>query len=251
MSKTYFISDAHLGSKLMSNKRQHEKNVVSLLNHIQKQGATSIYFMGDMFDFWFEYKHVVPKGHLRFLGKLAELSDAGIELHFFIGNHDIWTFGYLEEEIGMKVHRTHETIVINGKTCYLAHGDGIYTHEKKFKLLRAIFHNQLCQRLFAMLPSTWGMTFGLQWSANNRKKELAQENEYKGEENEPLVKFAKLHESHTHADYYIFGHRHIMLDLMIAKECRVIILGDCIQHFSYACIDTNGELSLHTLTEAE
>lgn len=251
MGKTFFISDAHLGSRVMTNRQQHEKKVVELLDHIQHKGAQAIYFMGDMFDFWFEYKHVVPKGHVRFLGKLAELSDAGVELHFFIGNHDIWTFGYLEKEIGMKVHRSSEILTLNGKTCYLAHGDGLYTHEKKFGLLRAIFHNHTCQRLFALLPSAWGMSFGLKWSANNRQKELKQNNEYQGEANETLVQFAKQHETHTHADYYIFGHRHIMLDLMIAKDSRVIILGDCIQHFSYACMDTNGELSLHTLTEAE
>lgn len=246
MGKTYFITDAHLGSTVINNPKEHEQKVVDLLTHMQNEGATAIYLMGDMFDFWFEYKRVVPKGHVRFLGKLAELVDQGIELHFFIGNHDIWTFGYLEQEIGLSVHHTAEEVDINGKICFLAHGDGLCTHEKKFTLLRNIFHSRVCQQLFTLLPSSWAIAFGLKWSASNRKKELAANNEYQGEENEILIRFAKEHETKAHADYYIFGHRHILLDLMISRESRVVILGDCIQHFSYACIDENGELTLTT-----
>ena len=247
MGKTFFISDAHLGSKLISDPLAHERKVVALLDYLQQQGASAIYLMGDMFDFWFEYKTVVPKGCVRFLGKLAELSDQGIELHFFIGNHDIWTFGYLEQEIGMTIHRSAEEVLINGKTCYLAHGDGLYTHEKKFALLRNIFHNPVCQKLFSLLPSSWGMWFGLKWSACNRIKELKANNDYQGEDKEPLIEFAKKREQTNHADYYIFGHRHILLDIMITKTSRVAILGDCLQHFSYACIDENGELILDTM----
>lgn len=247
MGKTFFITDAHLGSKMITDPLTHEKKVVDLLTHLQEEGAETIYLMGDMFDFWFEYKYVVPKGHVRFLGKLAELADKGIQLHFFIGNHDIWTFGYLEKEIGMHIHRTAEEVNINGKQCYLAHGDGLYTHEKKFALLRSIFHNKCCQRLFALLPSSWGMSFGLNWSANNRKKELQQNNEYQGEDKETLIRFAKEREQQAHADYYIFGHRHILLDLMISRQSRVIILGDCMQYFSYACLEEDGTLTLNTL----
>lgn len=172
MGKTFFIADAHLGSKIVENARLHEKKVVQLLDHLEKEGATAIYLMGDMFDFWFEYKRVIPKGFTRFLGKLAELSDKGIDIHFFIGNHDIWTFGYLAQEIGMKVHYKEEVVDINHKKCFLAHGDGIYTTDKKFKFIRSIFHSRFCQKLFAALPSSWGIGFGLKWSASNRKMQL-------------------------------------------------------------------------------
>lgn len=249
MGKAFFIADAHLGSKIVEDARLHEKKVVQLLDHLEKEGATAIYLLGDMFDFWFEYKRVIPKGFTRFLGKLAELSDKGIDIHFFIGNHDIWTFGYLAKEIGMKVHYKEEVVDINNKRCFLAHGDGIYTTDKKFKFIRSIFHSRFCQKLFAALPSSWGIGFGLKWSASNRKIQLQHTNEYLGENKEWLVQFAKSHEEKEHIDYYIFGHRHILLDLMIKSGSRVCILGDCIHMFSYACIDEKGELSLHTLED--
>ena len=127
MGKTFFITDAHLGSKMITDPLTHEKKVVDLLTHLQEEGAETIYLMGDMFDFWFEYKYVVPKGHVRFLGKLAELADKGIQLHFFIGNHDIWTFGYLEKEIGMHIHRTAEDVNINATS----HMEMVSTHMKR------------------------------------------------------------------------------------------------------------------------
>lgn len=244
MGKIFFLADAHLGARIIGNPRWHEQKLVALLEHMKQQGATAIYMLGDMFDFWYEYKAVIPKGHTRFLGKLAELADSGIELHFFIGNHDMWTFGYLQDEIGMTVHYHPETIVLNGKTCFLAHGDGLHTDEKSFMLLRKVFHNRFCQKLFGMIPSSWGMGFGLRWSLSNRRKEQRHTNEYQGEDNEPLVRFAKYSEQHTHIDYYLFGHRHILLDLLLSGGSRIVILGDCMEQFTYACLDADGQLTL-------
>ena len=241
--KIYFLSDAHLGSLIFEDKHAHERILVRFFDTI-KQDAKAIYLLGDMFDFWFEYKMVAPKGYVRFLGKLAELADNGVELHYFIGNHDLWMFGYLEQEIGMTLHKKTEMITLCGKRFFMAHGDEMYVTDKKFKILRSIFHSTACQKMFACLPSTWGLKFGYAWSASNRKKHLSNSNKYEGENNELLVQFAKQHEKEEHFDYYIFGHRHIMLDFYLATKSRVVILGDFMYLFSYAELDENGNLEL-------
>lgn len=234
----YFISDAHLGSRLIQNPREHEKKMVDWLNKV-KSDAKTIYLMGDIFDFWFEYKTVVPKGFVRFLGKLAELTDAGIEIHFFTGNHDIWTFGYLEKEIGLIVHRKPETIQIGNKTFYMAHGDGLDLNDKGFKILRNIFHSRFAQRLFRLVPAQLGQEMGYNWSKGSRKKCMDQESKYQGEHNEFLVRYAKKYAESHDVDFLIFGHRHIALDLQIKKNTRVLILGDFVNIFSYAAFDGN------------
>ncbi len=235
--KIFFISDAHLGSRLVSNPREHEMKLVAWLDSV-KNDAKAIYLLGDMFDFWFEYKTVVPKGHVRFLGKLAELVDAGIEIHFFIGNHDLWTFGYLENEIGLIVHREPCEITLNGKRFYLAHGDGLMTeNERGFKIIRKIFHSRFCQELFRLLPPQIGQEFGFRWSKSNREIISGTENKFLGEDKEHLVVFAKKY-SETHSiDYFIFGHRHILLNLQLPNKSQVVILGDFISIFSYAVFD--------------
>lgn len=232
----YFISDAHLGSRLVKDPREHEMRLVNWLDKV-KIDAEAIYMLGDMFDFWFEYKTVMPKSFVRFLGKMAELTDSGIEIHYFTGNHDIWTFGYLEDEIGVKVHRTPELLDIKGKKFYLAHGDGLYTEEKGFKIIRSIFHSRTCQKLFQLVPPRIGQNFGYAWSKSNREKILHIENKYLGEENEHLVIFAKKFSETHDVDFMIFGHRHIELDLELKNKSRVVILGDFIGIFSYAVFD--------------
>jgi UDP-2,3-diacylglucosamine hydrolase len=232
----YFISDAHLGSLLVENQREHELRLVRWLDKV-KNDATTIYLMGDMFDFWFEYKTVVPKGFVRFLGKTAELIDSGIEIHFFIGNHDIWTFDYLEKEIGLIVHRKPEIITLNDKRFYLAHGDGLFVEEKGFAFIRSIFHNRTCQRLFQLVPPYIGQKFGYNWSKKNRLKIQNLPNEFEGEENELLVKFAKKYSESNPIDFFIFGHRHIELNLELKNKSRVIILGDFVDIFSYGVFD--------------
>ena len=232
----YFISDAHLGSRLVKNPLEHEMRLVNWLDRV-KTDAEAIYMLGDMFDFWFEYKTVMPKGFVRFLGKMAELTDKGIEIHYFTGNHDMWTFGYLEREIGLKIHRGPETVELYGKKFYLAHGDELFSEEKGFKIIRSIFHSPTIQKLYQSIPPLIGQNFGYAWSKSNRERIQHIENNYRGEENEPIVVFAKKFvESHP-VDFLIFGHRHIELDLELKNKARVIILGDFVGIFSFATFD--------------
>lgn len=232
----YFISDAHLGSRIVTNPREHEMRLVNWLDKVKKD-AEAIFMLGDMFDFWFEYKTVMPKGYVRFLGKLAELVDSGIEIHFFTGNHDIWTFGYLENEVGLIVHRKPQTFELQGKKFYMAHGDGLYSEEKGFGIIRKIFHSRTCQKLFRLLPPEIGQNFGYAWSESNRKKIMYLDNKFQGEENETLVAFAKKYSELHDVDYLIFGHRHIELNLELKNKSRVVILGDFIGIFSYGVFD--------------
>lgn len=232
----YFISDAHLGSRLVKNPREHEMRLVNWLDKVSAD-AESIYMLGDMFDFWFEYKTVVPKGYVRFLGKMAELIDKGTDIHYFTGNHDVWTFGYLENEIGLIIHREPETITLKGKKFYMAHGDGLYTEEKGFKIIRKIFHSPTCQKLFQLIPPRIGQNFGYAWSKSNREKILNIENKFLGEENEHLVIYAKKYVENHDIDFMLFGHRHVELDLELKNKSRVIILGDFIGIFSYGVFD--------------
>ena len=240
MKKIYFISDAHLGSRAIPNSREQEKHLCRFLDEIKTQ-AESIYILGDLFDFWFEYKNVVPKGYTRLLGKLSELTDMGVAVHLFTGNHDIWCKDYFTQECGIIMHYQPETIQIEGKTFYLAHGDGLGDESKSFRLLRAIFHNRLCQWAFRWLHPDLGMAFGLQWAKHNRLKHSSTENfqcsdpPYMGEDKEHLVLFAKKYlKAHPEVDYFIFGHRHIELDLMLTRQNRLLILGDWITQFTYA-----------------
>lgn len=234
----YFLSDAHLGSLAIEHRRTQERRLVRFLDEI-KDKAEAVYFLGDMFDFWFEYRNVVPKGFTRFLGKVSELTDMGVEVHFFIGNHDIWAFDYLEKECGCIMHRHEMTTEIHGKTFFLAHGDGMGDPDPKFKYIRAIFHSPFCQRVFRWLHPDLGVQFGLNWAKNSRlKRKDGKEPPYKGEQNEELVCFAKEYlREHPDIDFFLFGHRHIELDLMLTKQSRMMILGDWIWQFTYAVFD--------------
>lgn len=232
----YFISDAHLGSRVIKNPRAHEKKLVDWLESV-KIDATVIYLLGDMFDFWFEYRTVVPKGYVRFLGKLAELVDSGIEIHFFTGNHDIWTFGYLENEIGLIVHREPITVQHGDKRFYLAHGDGLSDQDHGFKLIRKIFHSPIAQKLFRLVPPQLGQEFGYNWAKRNRQRILHLENKYLGEDKEDLVVFSKKYSETHDVDFMIYGHRHILLDLQLKNRKRVVILGDFVSIFSFGVFD--------------
>lgn len=251
MKNVYFLSDAHLGSLAIPHRRMQERRIVNFLDSI-KHKAAAVYLLGDMFDFWHEYKTVVPKGYTRFLGKLSELTDLGVEVHFFTGNHDLWVGDYLERECGVTLHRQSSVVEIYGKVFYLAHGDGLGSKDRKFRLLRAVFHNRVCQRLFAAVHPRWGVTFGLEWARRSRlKREDGKEPSYMGEDREELILFAKDY-LHTHPDinFFLFGHRHIELDLMLTRQTRLLILGDWISQFSYVIYD--GEhLFLEEFVEGE
>jgi len=251
MKKTYFLSDVHLGSRAIEHSRTQERRIVNFLDSI-KEKAEAIYLLGDIFDFWYEFKTVVPKGYTRFLGKLSELTDRGIEVHFFIGNHDIWCKDYLTKECGVIVHWEPFTTEIHGKEFYLAHGDGLGDPDKKFKFLRNMFHSRTLQRMFSTIHPRWSVDLGLAWASHSRKKRLKDpEPEYLGEENEYLIVYSKAYlKTHPDINYFIYGHRHIMLDLMLSRTSRVLILGDWITLFSYAMFDGN-ELVMNQYIEGE
>lgn len=239
MRPIYFISDAHLGSLAIKSRRTQERRLVNFLDSI-KTKAAAVYLLGDMFDFWYEYRTVVPRGYTRFLGKLSELTDLGVEVHYFTGNHDIWMYDYLQQECGVVLHKEPAvTLEIYGKMFLLSHGDGVGRKDTGFKFIRAMFHSKVCQRLFSALHPRWGVSFGLAWARHSRlKRENGQEPPYRGEDKEPLCLFAKDYlKTHPEINYFIFGHRHIELDLMLSRDCRMMILGDWISQFTFARFD--------------
>ncbi len=239
MKPVYFISDAHLGSWALEHRRTHERRLVRFLDEI-KNKAGAVYMLGDMFDFWYEWKYVVPKGYTRFLGKVSELTDMGVEVHFFTGNHDIWAFHYLEKECGVIMHCEPLTTEIYGKEFRLAHGDGLGDPDKKFKLIRSIFHNKICQWLFSVfIHPNMALKLGMSWAKHSRlKRSGGMEPPYQGEDKEHLVLYTKEYmKSHPDVDFYIYGHRHIELDLMLTSSIRMMIIGDWISHFTYAVWD--------------
>lgn len=257
--KVYFLSDVHLGSRFHSNNEPSiDKGALSLPNKTKivskvgynhgiekklcrwfdqvKSDAQTIYLLGDIFDFWFEYKTVVPRGFTRVLGKIAELTDSGIEIHFFVGNHDVWVTDYLQNECGVIVHFNPLVKDIMGKKFFLAHGDGLGDKSKTFKVLRYLFHNQLCRKLFSTIHPRWGIAIAHKWS--NHSRATGDIVGYLGEDKEHLVLFAKDQlKMSPNINFFIFGHRHIMLDLMISPTSRIAILGDWITFFSYAVFD--------------
>jgi len=251
MKNVYFISDAHLGSWALQHRRTQERRLVRFLDSI-KHKASAVYLLGDMFDFWNEYRYVVPKGFTRFLGKLSELTDMGVDVHFFTGNHDLWTYGYLEEECGVILHRQALTTEIGDKVFLLAHGDGLGDPDRKFKALRWAFHNRTCQRLLNSLHPRVGMWLGLTWAKHSREKRIdGKEAPYMGEDKELLVLYTKQYmATHPDVDYYIYGHRHIQLDLNLPHDKRMLILGDWIWQFTYAVFDGE-QLFMENYVEGE
>lgn len=237
----YFLSDSHLGASYIRDPKLHEARVVDFLRDIRKD-ATALYLMGDMLDFWFEYRNVVPRGFVRFFGALAELADMGVDIYWFKGNHDMWVFDYLPQEIGMTVIDGPLIKTIEGKTFLLDHGDAVGERPAGFRMLRSIFRNPVCRRLYASIHPRWTMALAHGWSAQSRKSGQASEYSTRiGDPNdEPLVRFAKEYAAkpgHPKIDFFVFGHRHAMLDASIGDGSKVIILGDWINHYSYASFD--------------
>lgn len=228
-----------MGCRSIPHDRTRERRLVHFLDGI-KDKASAVYLLGDIFDFWYEYKTVVPRGYTRFLGKLSELADRGVEVHFFTGNHDIWCGDYLVKECGVTLHTEPMTVEMGDKVFMLAHGDGLGDPDRKFRFLRAVFRNRLCQRMFSCIHPRWAVDFGLSWAAHSRLKHGVEGGDppYLGEDKEYLVRFAKEYlKAHSEINYFIFGHRHIELDLMLTRSSRVLILGDWITQFTYAVFD--------------
>ena len=239
-SKIYFASDFHLGAPSDEESRLREKRIIDWLDFIKKDAA-EIYLMGDVFDFWFEYKHVIPKGYVRFLGKLAELTDAGIKLTFFKGNHDMWMFGYLKEQLGATIIADELIIERNGKHFYLHHGDGLGPGDASYKFLKKIFRSNFCQWLFARLHPNLGIGLARRWS---KKSRISNGNDelFEGEDKEWLAVYVDeyLKKSKTSQedviDYFIFGHRHLPLSIPI-QDSLYINLGEWMNYDTYAVFD--------------
>ena len=231
--KVYFISDAHLGTPDYTSSLSRERDLIRLLELISHDAA-AIYLLGDIFDFWYEYRYVVPRGHTRLLGKLAELSDRGLEIHFFTGNHDIWTFGYLAQETGMIIHRHPILTEILGKTFYLAHGDGFDERDRKFRVIKKIFTNRFLQWCFSRLHPNFAVWLASKWSRYSR--DTHDVDPFK-EENEPFVLYARKYLMAEKPDFLIFGHRHLPTQYALNEKTSLIILGDWLSQNHYAVFD--------------
>ncbi|TCD02874.1 UDP-2,3-diacylglucosamine diphosphatase [Pedobacter psychroterrae] len=231
----YFASDFHFGSPDFAESRKRENRVVRWLDEISPRCA-ELFLMGDIFDFWFEYQTVVPKGFVRLQGKLASMSDAGIKIYFFKGNHDMWVNDYFTKEMGIEIVSDELIIEREGKTFFLHHGDGLGPGDPKYKILRKIFRNPVCQWLFALIPPRIGLGIANAWSSSSRAAS-SQEEVFMGEDNEWLVTYAKEQLAKTHYDYFIFGHRHLPLDLDLGGGSRYINTGEWLKFNSYAVFD--------------
>ena len=239
--KIYFVSDAHLGSKMHADSVESERKLCRWLD-FARQDAQAIYLLGDIFDYWFEYKTVVPRGFTRLLGKLSEITDSGIDVHFFIGNHDIWLTDYLQNECGLIIHRKPLVTEIFGKKFFIAHGDGLADKSVAFRFLRKVFHSKFLRFWFAGIHPRWTISLAHAWS--NKSRETGGTDDFLGEDKEYLIQFAKQEIARTpDIDYFVFGHRHILLDFPLTEKSHVINIGDWIHLFSYAVFD-GGEMRL-------
>ena len=247
-ANTYFLSDFHLGARYFEEPREAERRVVDFLDSI-KGDAKEVYLLGDILDYWFEYRYVVPRGFTRFFGKIAELTDLGVKVYWFIGNHDIWIFDYLPNELGVEVIDGEVTKEIDGKVFFLAHGDGVGKQPRSFRMLRSLFRNRLCQKLYSAIHPRWTIPFALSWSNSSRKGD-DEYPEYKGEENEFLEIFANDYLKSHKVDYFVFGHRHIMLDKKLQGGATLVVLGDWLHYCSYAVWDGNN-LALKSLQSVQ
>ena len=233
MGKIYFASDFHLTLET----QEREQYIVRWLDFV-KQDAEAIYLVGDIFDFWFEYKTVVPKGYIRFLGKLAELRDAGIPIYFFTGNHDMWMFRYFEDELGIPIYRKPIVKDIKGKKFFIGHGDGLGPGDHSYKWMKKVFANPFCQWLFARLHPNFGV--GLANLSSQSSRKYKGDTGYTTKENEWLYAYANRKLKSDYCDYFVFGHRHIPMNLQLENgKSRYINLGEWFHRRSYLVVDEN------------
>ncbi len=234
----YFLSDAHLGARYIADRKEAEARLVAFLREIAPT-ARVVYLMGDILDFWFEFATVVPRGYVRFFGQLAAMVDSGVRVVWFTGNHDIWLFDYLRDEIGIEVVTRPMVEVIGGKKFYLAHGDGLGPQPLGFRIIRWAFHNRICQKLFAAVHPRW--TVGLAYGWSKASRGVPQVKPFGPLDREPLGIFASqyLNEVDPGVNYFVFGHRHAAADVRLSQSCRLVILGDWILQYTYAIFDGN------------
>jgi UDP-2,3-diacylglucosamine hydrolase len=236
--KIYFASDQHLGAPTAEASFPREKKFVSWLDTV-KQDAEAIFLLGDLFDFWFEYKTVVPKGFVRVLGKLAEIKDAGIPIYFFVGNHDLWMHDYFEKELNIPVYHAPQEFSINNKKFLIGHGDGLGPGDKGYKRMKKVFTFPLFKWLFRWLHPDLGVRLGQYMSVKNKLISGEEDAKFLGEENEWLVQYCRRKLETTHYDYFVFGHRHLPLEIKLQEHSMYINLGDWIQYFTYGVFDVD------------
>lgn len=232
----YFASDNHLGAPTLEASRPRELKFISWLDTI-KQDAAAIFLMGDMFDFWFEYKKVVPKGFTRTLGKLAEITDSGIPIYYFVGNHDLWMNGYFEEELNIPVYHNPQEYTFNNKTFLIGHGDGLGPGDKGYKRMKKVFTNPFSKWLFRWLHPDIGVRLAQYLSVKNKLISGDEDAKFLGEDNEWLVQYCKRKLEDKHRDFFVFGHRHLPLEISLNETSKYINLGDWINYYTYGVFD--------------
>ncbi len=246
--KVYFASDLHLGLPNHKESLPREKMFVKWLDNI-KNDAAELYLLGDIFDFWFEYSTVVPKGYNRFIGKIAELTDSGIPVYFFSGNHDVWMFSYFQEELGVEMHHKPLIKEIFNKKFFLAHGDGLGKGDNGYKLLKSIFTSPTLQWLFARIHPNFSLWFGNQWSVSSRySKEIS--HKFRGED-ELITKFTREELNNNHYDFFLFGHWHSPIIYPLTDSSNLVILGDWLVNNTYAVWDGETFKLMHYNNEGE
>ena len=233
----YFASDFHLGAPNEEESNKREKLLVKWLDEI-KSDAKEIYLVGDIFDFWFEYKHAIPKGFVRLQGKIAELTDSGIPIHVFTGNHDMFIFDYLPKELGITLYREPITKEYNGKKFLIGHGDGLGPGDRKYKIIKRFFASKFCQWAYARIHPNLGLAFAFAWSRSSRKTNASYDSKFHGEDKEFLILYCKDYVKKDNSiDYFVFGHRHLPLEIKINEKAIYFNLGEWIKYNSYAVFD--------------
>ncbi len=236
-NKTYFLSDLHLGAAYLKHPHERERAVAGFLRSIADDAAR-LYLVGDVLDYWFEYRTVVPRGHTRFFGALAELADLGVEITWLIGNHDIWMFDYLSDELGIKVVDGSIVTEIDGKHFFISHGDGLGRLDAGFRFIRSMFRNRVCQKLYAAIHPRWTVGFAYRWSESNRDYDPSRPPKFDGELKNNVETWAQSYVTeHPETDYIVLGHHHVMVDEKVSERCQLVILGDWIYNFSYGVFD--------------
>jgi len=234
--KIYFASDNHLGAPSDKESRIRERKFIMWLDSV-KEDAEIIFLLGDLFDFWFEYKHSVPKGFTRTLGKLAELSDMGIKIYFFVGNHDYWMNDYFEKELGIKVFKKPEVFVFNSKSFFIGHGDGLGPGDKGYKRMKLVLSNPFFIWMFKLIHPDMGIPLGKYFSQKNKLISGEKDLSFKGENNEWLIRYCNKKLDEDHIDYFIFGHRHLPITHSLKNKSKYINLGDWISHYTFGVFD--------------
>jgi UDP-2,3-diacylglucosamine hydrolase len=234
--KIYFLSDFHLGAPDPVQSLDREKRIVRFLKEV-RDDAAHIFIVGDVFDFWFEYKTVIPKGYTRLLGTLAEITDSGIPVSFFVGNHDMWMKDYFQQEMNIPVYYEPRSFTFNSTEFFIGHGDGLGPDDHSYKFIKKIFRNKACQWLFGVLHPTWGIGLANYFSRRSRAATGSADEKFLGEDREWLILFCRDILKEKHFDYFIFGHRHLPIEFQLKSDSRYINLGDWIRYNSYAVFD--------------